>query len=420
MVPLAKLVYLLVLAVGLFFLKDPRLVGALAVLQIVLWALSRVDFRLLGRIGRRLAILFVIIGLVYGLRETPGGGSDWQTVLGVKINLEGLRRALVFGLRILVLLLASTWVQKSGAPGDFARAMISARVPRSLALSIDATLSLLTVGGGGGGGGGGGKGQGKKDKRPITFAQLRSGDFGFLRDLLRRSIDRAQAKLVAEHPDLPERQAHDLALVTGISLAAMGLKMIQVMPGLPIAPGQKNLLLLPFFILASKTTKGRFGGLWCATTVGLLSFFLGYGKYGIFELAQFMVPGLLIDLLLPLIRGRAWWRLTQLCMLGALLGVTRFSANFLVLMLATSEWSEFWPLLVFYTPMLLSQIGFGTGSGFVSLFLLGLGGWLGDSGDAGGGGTGGVRGSRAGGEAGRSLGSEEDPGETNDDIKQAS
>ena len=319
-------------------------------------------------------------------------------------------------LRVLALVLASTWVQRSGSPGDFASALIRVRVPRALAWSVDATLTMLTSDGVGmrGAGGGGGRGGGRgKGKRPLTFAQIRKGDFGFLRDLLLRSIERAQAMIAHEHPKISPARARDLAVVTGISLAAMGLKMMQVMPGLPVAPGQKNVLLLPFFLLAAKMTKSRFGGLWAGTTVGLISFLLGFGRWGVLELAHFVVPALLADLALPLVRGRALFRLVQLVAIGAVMGVARFTANLLILVLVGNDWKIF----VVMSPALATQILFGAFSGPVSLFLLRFDDWLhvshepgsGGGGGRGGGGGGGGRGRNrtpSGGEAGNLTGSD--------------
>ncbi len=411
--PLLKLAYVVGLAVGLFFLRDPRVVGGLAVLQLALWAVSRVDFRLLGRIGRRLAIFLGIVLLVYGLSATRGGGeSDFRTFLGLDWNLVGLQTGLVMALRVLTLVLASTWVQKSGAAGDLSRAMIQARMPKRIAWTIDATLALLTAGGGGGGGGGQGKG---KEKRGVPLREVLRGEFPFLRDLLVRSIARAQARIRAEHPDLSSELARDVALVSGIALAAMGLKMLQVMPGLPIAPGQKNVMLLPFFLLAAQATRSRFGGLWCGATVGLINFFLGFGKYGIFELAQFLLPGLLADVFVVLLHGRGWWRLAQLILFGLLMGVTRFGANFLNLMLAGGDWK----LFAVYTPMLLSQMAFGAASGFVSAFLLRFDDWW-RAAEAHEGGGGGRRGSGGGRRRGDDSLQSPDPEPDAGDVKRAS
>ncbi len=383
MKPTLKLAYLVALAVGLFLLRDPWLLGGLALLQLVLWASSRLDFRMLGRLARRMTVFLVILTVTYAFFSAGSRAEDrWvELAFGLEINLAGLALALEMGLRVATLILASTWVQNSGQPSDFVRALTTFRLPRAVAYSIDGTLAMLSGGGGGGGGGrrggggggGGGRGRDRTTDRPvIDFAAIRRGDLSFIRELLRRSIDRAEERVAREHPEASRAWARDLALVSGVSLAAMGLKMLQVMPGLPVAPGHKNVLLIPFFLLAAKHTRTRFGGLWTGTTIGLISFFLGYGRYGILEVLHFVVPGLLADLLVPFLHGRGLWRLIQLMGMGAVLGAARFAANFSVIVLAGAKLEMF----VVYAPMLVSQVVFGTLSGFVSMFLLGSDDWL--------------------------------------------
>jgi len=150
----------------------------------------------------------------------------------------------------------------------------------------------------------------------------------------------------------------------------MGTKLIQVLPGLPIAPGHKNVLIVPLLLLAAGLTQMRFGGLWTGLTVGVVSVLSGYGQYGVLEISHFAVPGLMADVLLPLVRphGRKWWRLAQFALIGAAMGAGRFAANFLVILLAGAPEIAF----VLYLPMFVSQVSFGAISAFVSLGLLEL------------------------------------------------
>ncbi|MCP3916784.1 MAG: hypothetical protein GY711_14605 [bacterium] len=402
--PATKLAYLLLLAVGLFFLREVWALAALALLQLALWKKSDLDFSALLRIGRRLAFFFTILTLSYAFFPTSKSGAEdrWVPLLfAAEVNLTGLGLALTMALRVTALLLASSWVQRSGEPGDFVKGLRTLRLPRSLAFSIDATLSMLTASGGGGGGGRRRKKQ--AGGKVIDFAEIRRGDLSFVRKLLRGSIDRATDRVSGEHKDLSATLARDLAIVSGIALAAMGLKALQVMPGLPVAPGHKNVLLLPFFLFAARNTHSRFGGLWVGTTIGLISFFSGHGKYGILELLHYIVPGLLADLMAPVLHGRGGWRLLQLMVMGAIMGAGRFAANFAIILLTGGKFE----LFLVYSPMLVSQVVFGVLSGFVSLVLVGQDDWLeeeapaagpdggpGPGSGSGGGGGGGGRGRR--------------------------
>ena len=126
--------------------------------------------------------------------------------------------------------------------------------------------------------------------------------------------------------------------------------------------------MLPFLLLAAGLTTMRFGGLWTGLTAGAVSVMLGYGKFGVLEIAHLAAPGLVADLLLPLVRldGPRWARLVQFALVGALLGVARFAANLLVILLAGAPGLAF----AFYAPMLLSQIIFGALSALISLVVL--------------------------------------------------
>ena len=93
--PLLKLVYLLVLAIGLFLIpKDwgVWLPAALVVFHLGLWAVSGVDFRLLGRILRRLAIFFTIVALVHSLQRgdgflmLPGGIGTYEEFFEILVG----------------------------------------------------------------------------------------------------------------------------------------------------------------------------------------------------------------------------------------------------------------------------------------------------------------------------------------------
>jgi hypothetical protein len=377
--PKIKLSYLLLLAILLFTFNQPAIILGLLLLQCGLWASSGLGMRPLRPMFKRLSLFFTLITLSYAFISVGDPSRDqWMAlpVMGweLEINLTGLGLALLMCLRVFTLVLASSWVQQSGRPGELVEALTWMKVPRFLAVSVDATLELLSGEGNGGKkgeGGGKGKGGGKKhrlgERARVTFAQVRRGDLSFVSDLVERGLSRAERHVAEKHPELDARMARDIAVIIGISLAIMGLKMVQVLPGLPIAPGHKNLLMIPLFLLAASLTHGRFGGLWTGLTVGVVSFMLGFGKFGLLEVAQFAVPGLLADLMLPFVRGRGWGRLLQFMIIGAMLGLARFAANFLVIVLAGAPWVAF----VLYTPMLFSQLAFGAASCVVSVVLLG-------------------------------------------------
>ena len=372
-----KLGYLAAVVVALFLFPYPTTIAVLLLLQAFLWVSSSLGWRPLRRIFLRLSIFFVVIGVSYGFFSLGDPGADrWTTLaLGpwtVEINLAGLVRALMMCLRVSVLVVASAWVQQSGKPGEFVRALENFRVPRFLAASIDGTLQLV-VGSGGQGGQGGQGGRrrgGAKEAARIGFQQLRRGKLTFVIELVEKALARAESFVSASNPGLGREQAKDIAIIIGCATAVMAVKIIHILPGLPIAPGHKNFVMIPLFLLAAGLTRARFGGLWTGLTVGVVSMMMGYGKFGVLGIAHFAAPGLLADLLLPLVRidTSRWLRLLQLAVIGSLLGLGRFAANFLVIILAGAPGVAF----MLYFPMLVSQMVFGALSAFVSLVVLEL------------------------------------------------
>ena len=371
--PHLKIAYLLSVMAAVCVFQSSAIIGTLLFIQVGLWIASRLGWSPLARTVKRLMLFFVVIGLSYAFMST-GDGDRWTGVgLGqwnVPVNLGGLSVALTMCLRVLVLVLASVWVQESSKPGVIVRALEDFHVPRFLAASIDGTLRLATGGGQGrGSGGGGGRRHMKtEDAMSLNFQQIRQGRMQFVADLVDRALTRAEALVTNENPRMDRTQARDIAVIIGTAVVIMSTKLMQVLPGLPIAPGHKNVVIIPLFLLAARLTSMRFGGLWTGLTVGIVSVLSGYGKYGVLEIAHFAVPGLMADLLLPLVRPQSprWWRVAQFGLIGAAMGAGRFAANFSVILLAGAPDLAF----VLYLPMFVSQVSFGAISAFVSLGLL--------------------------------------------------
>ena len=386
--PEIRLGYLISVVLLVVVIPSPVVTLTLLALQVVLWILCSVGRRPVTRILKRLGIFFLVIGISYAFfsvgdvqldRWTDVEVGSWTIV----VNLAGVWTAFVMGLRVLVLVMASVWVQQTGSPGDLIRAFERFGVPPFIAASIDATIQLASgasgsggrTGGGGGSGGGGGGGRGqrkehldKPEKVSLEFDQIRRGNLAFITDMVTRGLDRAERLVIRANPDMEREQAKDIAIIVGMATAIMGTKLLQVLPGIPIAPGHKNVVIIPFLLLASRLTHRRFGGLWTGLTAGVVSVLSGYGQYGILEIAQFAMPGLMADLLLPLVRPShgKWLRFAEFGLVGGLLGIGRFTANVLVIFLAGAPAAAF----VLYLPMLASQVFFGAVSAFVSMAIL--------------------------------------------------
>lgn len=375
--PQARLGYLLFVGVVAISATSAPVIGALALAQIALWFADGLGARPLARTIVRLGVFIAVIGLSYAFVPLEDAGRDHWVPLAlagwtVEVNLAGLGEAAVMSLRVVALVLASAWVRQSGQPGDLIAGLRRFRVPAFLAVAIDGTLRLATEGGarprGTGGGRGGGMGGGKvAGEGSLDFAAMRAGRLGFVDRMIDRWLERAEGAL-AGAAGLAAGQARDVAVIVGLSGAIIALKLVQVLPGLPFASGHKNVLIVPFLLLAAGLTRMRFGGLWTGITAGTVSVLMGYGKFGVLEIAHFAAPGLLADLLLPLARLDAarWLRLAQFAVIGAVLGLGRFAANLLVIVIAGAPSVAF----LLFLPMLASQVAFGAASALVSMVVL--------------------------------------------------
>jgi len=373
-----KLVYLIALAFVVFVFDQAAVITALLALQLLLWIASRLPVAGLWAAIRRLRLFFLIIVVSFAFVGTANPDHDqWYPLPAgpwvIEINLTGILFALLMCLRVIMLVIASSWVRLSSPQGAFVRGLRTIGLPELVALGIDATLDNLGGAGKGQGKGqgkGGGRGRNRKDAsaqddgESLTFAQIRSGNITVVNDWFARHFRKARRALADRYQELPARTIHDLTVVLSVSLAIMSLKLLQIMPGLPLAPGHKNVLVIPLLLFAARATHGRFGATTTSLVAGIVSFMLGYGKYGILELAHFAVPGLLADVLTPLaVASSRTGRLAQFIVIGAILGLGRFAANFLIIVLAGAPQLAF----VLYVPMLVSQVVFGAVSGFVSL-----------------------------------------------------
>lgn len=369
----AKILYLVGLSTGLFFIDQPWVLLAIAGLQLGLYTFSGLPHRRLWAALGRLKWLAIIVVISHLL--IPSSPNSPSTLIETQwfsfgVHLQELTVASSMLVRIFCLLTTSVWVRDSERPGEFIAALRWYRIPMVVAIAIDAGLQLSTRKSGGGQGGGRAKGeggQGAEGKIQVTLRQLRAGKLDFFDDLLRRSFRRAEGFLSSNYPELNEDRRHDTTIILSVVAAVMSLKLLQLLPGMPIAPGHKNLIIVPLMIMAALGTRGRWGASSAGLAIGIASFMMGYGKFGILEVAHFALPGIAADLLAPvfLVGGRRLI-LFRLALFGAVIGLTRFAANFLVLMLAGSP-ALAW---VLFTPMLVSQILFGALSSLMGVYVL--------------------------------------------------
>ncbi|MBI3620661.1 MAG: hypothetical protein HY208_00535 [Nitrospirae bacterium] len=392
--PRLKILALIALAVAAFLIRDPWLLGGLFTLLLGAWAALRLPAGLLFRLVRKLSFFVVMILLAFAFfpSENIQGGAGQQIALpgtSIMISLTGLLLGGLMALRMLIVIIASQLVQLTSKPGEFVAGLRGLMMPEVVALTIDSTLYLLgpqggKQGRGSGMGGGRSRGQGAETigapnaaeaKEPGFFSvfnvkRIKSGDFGFLIELIEQGLARSRAYIGSQqgdHSRVKPTVLHDVSIISGLCLLMLTAKLLKVMPGIPFAPGYKITFLVPLYILAAELTHTRFGATITGTTVGIISFLFGDGRFGIFEILKHITPGLVVDLFAPL--TRQWMKkpsTVTFIILGALCAFTR-STTMLAVVFFIEGNALLYAMVGFQA---VSQVFFGALSGFVTFYLV--------------------------------------------------
>jgi hypothetical protein len=363
-----KITYLIILSIALFFIDSWIVVISLFLLNGILWFQSRLELQPLVSAIMKIKWFIIIIFISYTLmppsKESVATNLD-LTLFNVNVYFEGLKVAFLMVSRIILMIMTSLWVRLSSSQECFINSLKALKVPESIAIVIDLTLNQLMV-----------NKKSKSKKKKIKFKELKKNKFQLVDQLIEKNIQSSEQLLISNYPDLLKSQRQNILVILSVVVAIMSLKFLQMMPGLPIAPGHKNLLVIPLLVLASIATPMKHGGLAAGFATGIVSFLMGFGKFGLFEILHFAVPGLVSDWLSPFIKeSKGKFLFLKLVVLGAVLGFSRFIANISILFLAGAPKLA----LAFMLPMLISQMLFGTLSSLVCLVVIKKhqqGGWF--------------------------------------------
>jgi energy-coupling factor transporter transmembrane protein EcfT len=370
----ARLKVLYVLAVGaVSFLSSNALVLlSLLGLQIVLWFAAGLSLALLIGSLRRLLTFVSFILLSYAFFSWEEGDMIYKLAAfgaALPINLTGISTGLLLSSRIVTLILASQLIQQTGNRTAIVDGLRAFHIPAKLACSLDLVMSAL---GSEGTEGGRGRGEGKRRQKEggsttaVVVKRALRGDVSVLTEMIEKQIAQARAKGAVYN--LPPGVLNDLAVVVGLSVLAMTLRFLKVMPGLPVAPGHKGIILIPLYILAHTLTTSRWGGSQFGLIVGITSFLMGMGgKFGPFDILRHVAPGFFVDIVMPF-AAAVFTRPNPFvyAIVGMGAAVTRVS-TFVAVAAFVEVPSAFYVLVV---PMVIANIVFGLLSGFVTFHLM--------------------------------------------------
>jgi hypothetical protein len=327
----------------------------------------------------RLKWFFVFLMLCYTLLPAPhpahDSGRSWEipgTPWSVTLNVTGLGQAVLMCLQVLTVVLASAVVRLTGSGTDLVDGLRVIGLPGLFVHSFDQTLELL----GGAQRPGtsadartGARRQGTGEPAPGLLAvlgRLLRGDIGVFLQSIRDGIERAR-KRVAEQPEgrLDARLAQDVAVVTGVALVMVSLKVVKLLPGVPFAPGLKSVVLFPLYVLAAQLTRSGWGATAAGSIMGVIAFLTGDGRYGVLDVFQHITPGLMIDLSMPMVRRLPPSTLV-FCLLGFVAALARTSTELLVVLLLGARTE----IYLFPAVKLVPNVIAGTMSGFVTAYVV--------------------------------------------------
>lgn len=365
--PAYRLLYLLLVPIVGFWADDARVTLALLALQLFIWAALKIpfsEFSQLKRVRRFALIILLAFSFFHGDPNiTLLTLGDWS--LG--ISCAGFLTGLLMIAKLLIMLLAAQIVCFCTPANKLISAMQRLGMSRDSAEVMSALMNLTggrerrSGGHGGGGGGDGGnhrrhegeEGQGSQKNR-IDLKAILKGDLTGVYD----QIDAQREKINSQFSN------SELANIASSSALIVLVRFIKIAPGLPIAPGHKNVLIVPFFIAGSYNSKTPWSGSKIGFFSGSIHFMSGFGKYGPLGILQFVLLGGVIDALLFLFRRPS--SLLVCAIIGLFAGLFRVISEIFIAWILNVP-LEFY---LFYLPFIASHCIFGALSAPVTKQLL--------------------------------------------------
>lgn len=368
--PRLKLLYLGLVGVAALATANPKALLALLGLQGIVWVVARLPAAMFLDAVRRLGVFIVFVLISYAFFSGEEGDHIHHLVvlgLALPVNVTGIVAGLLMSTRIVTLVLASAVIRHTGDPGDLVRGLRMLHVPLLVGAGLDLVLASLGPQQGGRGRRGRGREDGQGSPR-LALKRMLRGDASVLVEAVERSIARTRER-AATYP-VPRAVANDLAVLGGLAVLGTTLRLLKIFPGLPVAPGHKGVVLIPFYIVANQLTASRWGATQFGGIMGLSSTFLGMSnKLGPFGILRHIVPGLFVDLVVPpllaVVRTPAVWLWG---VVGAGAALTRLSTVVAAALVVEAP-PAFYVMLV---PMIVTNLVFGFLSGFVTAQLLGV------------------------------------------------
>jgi len=347
--PVLRIIYILAVSVCIFVFNNIYIVLGLLTLQIALWISLFIPLKKLKPLKRIQTFLLVLIFFY-----TFFHGEIDFILISIKkwkfgVSYSGFYAGLFMASKLLTMLLATFVVRFTTSSQEFMTGLKSLGLSNDFSLIIDGILKTIET-------------QPKKKNKDsnkkgkgISIKSVLKGNFSEIVDLINSKLDEARANFAN----------NDIAIISAFSLIVTLIRFMKITPGFPIAPGHKNVLIIPFFILASKLTNKKFAGTSIGFLSGIIHFMSGFGKYGPLGILQFALLGLVVDLFMLLFKKSN--SIVIYSIIGLVAGFTRVSSEIGLAWLLRMPVEYY----LFYLPYVTSQCLFGMASGAVTKYLVG-------------------------------------------------
>ena len=348
--PRIKILYLVLVSLLAFTLGNTPAYCLLAV-QALIWAVTRTPLKEARYLRRAITFILVVI-IFYAFFS---GNRDFELFkiynFNLKISISGLLEGLRMCLRFVTVLAASIIVRCGTSRQEFIEGLTGLKLPRTSAILFDLTLAYLE------GKDKAGEGEERGNKKRggnLVLKRLLKGELSVLIEMINSRMTAAK-ELIADS---------DLAIIFGLTIVVVSVRFLKVAEGFPLAPGHKNLVIVPCLIAAASLTRTRFAATQIGFVSGIINFLSGSGRFGVFDVLQSMTPGLTVDLMIGLTR---WSRsIFVYGLIGLVAGLARV-ATVLVLSLLFRMPAEYFALL---TIPAFFQCMFGALSAPISKYLV--------------------------------------------------
>lgn len=298
----------------------------------------------------------------------------------ISLSYDGLLSATLMSCKLISMLLITQVIRLTMSGKEFVSGMTTLGLGRSSAEIIDEILIILSnekisnsgskgeriPGNGGGNGSGGGRNKSNENAETRIESEASEGENVAAKDVLFRGrVGNIPKKLLNRiHFAKDQFTDNPNAVIASSSLAVTLIRMVKIAPGLPLAPGHKNILFFPVFIHGILKSKRKFAGAQIGIISGILHFTMGFGKYGPLGIIEFAILGWVFDVLLklPVNKNKLWF----LMVLGGIGGLIRISTEMLILLVLGMPEAFY----IIYFPYVIAQVAFGIASGFITKSIL--------------------------------------------------